>query len=129
MTKIYSIYQNQENELTARNSDDFETVEEVVDAIVEKGLPENLDINTYSSKISKEYNLSERQARTCIRLAYKQSNLEKTEQKQENAQTSKGYYYQTGYYTKPLNSNTSKNDGMDSLSAYSNYNKLMFGIR
>ena len=62
MTKIYSIYQNQENELTARNSDDFETVEEVVDAIVEKGLPENLDINTYSSKISKEYNLSERQA-------------------------------------------------------------------
>ena len=47
MTKIYSIYQNQENELTARNSDDFETVEEVVDAIGEKGLPENLDINTY----------------------------------------------------------------------------------
>ena len=129
MTKIHSIYQNQEQELTASNSNEFEMVEDTVNAIAKEGLPNDFDMNTYSSKISREYNLTDSQARSCIRLAYKQLNAGKVEEKQESLKTTSGYYYQTGYHTKPLGSNTSKNDGMDSLSIYSNYNKLMFGIR
>lgn len=103
MTEVCPIYQKKEHEIITKNKNEFQMTEMVTSAIIQKGLWNDFDKNEDSVE------------------------MPKNNTKEEPVSTN--YYYQTGYSVKPLNSNTSKNDGMDSLSIYSNYNKLMFGIR
>lgn len=130
MSKHINIVQAQiESNSQVVESNRFSDCEQIVDELVEKGLPSTFVPDNFISKISKTYNITYQEARTCLKLALKQ--LEQN-QAQEEASSEKlngqcGYFYPQGY-TKNTNT-TRPNDGMDSLASLSSYNRLMFGLR
>lgn len=128
--QINAVQWQNENNAQVDGSNRFLACEEIVDELVEQGLPSSFIPDNFISKISKTYNVSFQEARTCLKLAIKQleANDVQVEQKQEEKlYAQSGYFYPQGYSE---TSYTSKpKDGMDSLSSLSNYNRLMFGLR
>ena len=131
MTQQVHIIQNQ-NDANSQVSEQnrFLACEEIVDELIEQGLPSSYVPDNFISKISKTYNISFQEARTCLKLAIKQleaNNNEDTSKQTEKLYAQSGYFYPQGYtqdshFSKPK-------DGMDSLSSLGSYNKLMFGLR
>lgn len=130
MSQVNNIYQYEEYKSASQNSDSsnrFESCEEIVDAIVSKGLLNSQSTSNCIVRIAREYDLSYREAKTCVRLASAQVGVEQPEDsKEEKLYAQSGYFYPSS--TQAANVKT-KNDGMDSLSSYGSYNKLMFGLR
>jgi len=123
-----STYEESNKQIVSENR--FAACEQIVDTLVQEGLPKAFNPDNYIQKISKKYNLTQQEARTCIKLAIKQLELKdnKEESKGEilNAQT--GYFYPTESKKTTLSS-CNKQDGMDSLSSFAAYNQMMFGLR
>ena len=129
MNQVYQIHQNNQTELTASQEENkFEKQEEIVNAIVKKGLPQNYDFSTKVSEIARDYGISYTEAKSSLRLAQKQIKPQETTKEDESQKEALngqiGYYYPG--VTKELKN--SKNDGMDSLSAFASYNRMMFGF-
>jgi len=126
--QVNSIQAQNDNNAIVNDSNRFSTCEEIVDELVEQGLPSSFAPDNFISKISKTYNVSYQEAKTCLKLAMKQLEASKSEEEKpkDKLYAQSGYFYPQGYTQNP----TSRlNDGMDSLSSLSSYNKLMFGIR
>ncbi len=109
----------------------------IVRGLVNTSLPATYNPDTFISKIAQKNNISQSQARGCLLEAIKileeqkpKSNkeVEKNEAQDdyEPENTNNDAYFWRYGYTKTTNFH---NDGMDSLSSLSSYNKLMFGIR
>ena len=130
MSKQVRVIQTQ-NETLVQNNDSnrFLACEEIVDELVEKGLPSSFVPENFIGKIAENYGISYQEAKTCLKLATKQLELDKSQQNQkpeEKLYAQSGYFYPSGYSQNTINS---KHDGMDSLSSLSSYNRLMFGIK
>lgn len=124
-----TINKYEENNLQSNEVNRFLDCEEIVDSLVEQGLPKAFSPDNYISKISKSYGITAQEARTCLKLAIKQleaGNI-KEEKKEDKLYAQSGYFYPSGYSEK--NSIQKPKDGMDSLSSLGSYNRLMFGLR
>lgn len=131
MSKQVQIFQTQ-NETNSQSIEQnrFLACEEIVDELIEQGLPSSFVPENFITKISKTYNISFQEARTCLKLAIKQLESDKAqnqENQKEKLYAQSGYFYPQGYsqtstFSKPK-------DGMDSLSSLGSYNRLMFGLR
>lgn len=124
MSQVQNISKYDELSVQSSDANRFSTCEEVVEALVEQGLPKSFSPVNYINKIAKVYGINLQEARTCLKLAVKQleSNVNSEDKKEDELNGMCGYYYPSGY-------TSSKKDGMDSLSSLGSYNKLMFGIR
>lgn len=131
MTQQVHIVQNQNDNTSQVNDQNrFLACEEIVDELVEQGLPTSYVPDNFISKISKTYNISFQEARTCLKLAIKQleaTNSEDAPKQTEKLYAQSGYFYPQGYTQN--NSFSKPKDGMDSLSSLGSYNRLMFGLR
>lgn len=128
MSQVNQIYKYEEYQTALQNADSsnrFENCEEIVDAIVSKGLLNSQSISNCIVRVAREYNLSYAEAKTCVKLASAQVEAETTEKKEESLYAQSGYFYPSAAQT---NNRKTKNDGMDSLSSYASYNRLMFGL-
>ncbi len=127
MNQVYNISNLETENNKNQEQNRFETCEEVVVDLVEQGLPRIYNPATFISRIAQVYGISTSEARTCLRLAIKQLENDKKEEKTttEELNGACGYFYPSANISKPKQ----KNDGMDSLSSLGSYNKLMFGIR
>ena len=128
---INSIQTQNENNAQVIDLNRFLACEEIVEELVEQGLPKTFSPENFISKISKTYGISFQEAKTCLRMAVKQ--LESNGNKQEESRQEEKLYAQSGYFypsSYSQNSSVTKpKDGMDSLSSLGNYNRLMFGLR
>ena len=126
-TQVTKIYQYEDKSAQSLEANRFQSCEQIVDELVEQGLPSAFNPDAFISKISKTYDVSFQEAKTCLKLAVAQLDANKKEEidtsHQLNAQS--GYFYPKDSIQ---NTNSSK-DGMDSLSSLSSYNRLMFGLR
>ena len=130
MNQVKSITsQHEETNIQTQDYNRFAVCEEVVDSLVEQGLPSTFNPTNYIKKIASEYGLTEQEARTCLKLAVKhlEAESEVEEKSNEKLYAQSGYFYPNSY-SEPINKNK-KADGMDSLSSLGSYNRLMFGIR
>ena len=128
-TQVNKIYSYEENIVAQGEQNRFLACEEIIEELVEQGLPSSFVPDNFISKISKTYGISFQEAKTCLKLATKQ--LE-ANNKIENEQPKEELYAQSGYFYPQINTqknSTHKRDGMDSLSSLGSYNKLMFGLR
>ena len=129
MSQVQNIYQYEDYKSISNDNDSynrFESCEEVVDAIISKGLLNSCDKTSALNKIIREYGLSYQEAKTCYRLASAQVGTESREEEKEDKLYAQSGYYYPGY-TQPKNAKA-KNDGMDSLSSFGSYNRIMFGL-
>ena len=131
MNEIKNFATLEDNNLQTQETNRFAICEDVVDTLVEQGLPSSFNPDNFISRIANAYNLTTQEARTCLKLAIKQIELsevkENSDKKEEKLYAQSGYFYPSGY-SQP-NKTTSKKDGMDSLSSLGSYNRLMFGLR
>ena len=123
-----STYEESNKQVVSENR--FAACEQVVDTLVQEGLPKAFNPDNYIQKIAKNFNLTAQEARTCLKLAIKQLELkeQKTEDKTEILNAQVGYYYPSQSKQAELSS-CNKKDGMDNLSAYAAYNQMMFGLK
>ena len=129
MTQSYSVTSKQGDATVQGSSlNRFLACEEIVDDIIEQGIPSTYVPQNYISKISQTYGISYEEAKTCLKLAVKQANSteEKQETTNEQLYAQSGYYYPSGY---TQTAQTQVRDGMDSLSMLGAYNQVTFGIR
>lgn len=127
--QLQAIQAQNDSNAQVSDSNRFLACEEIVDELVEQGLPSSFVPDNFISKISKTYNVSYQEAKTCLKLALKQLEAKETqsqEKPKEQLYAQSGYFYPQGY---SQNTITQNKDGMDSLSSLSNYNRLMFGLR
>ena len=132
MAKQVRIIQAQ-NETASQINDSnrFLACEEIVDELIEKGLPSSFVPENFIGKIAETYGVSYQEAKTCLKLATKQLESDKTQGAQkpeEKLYAQSGYFYPQGY-TQNKTTSSIHNDGMDSLSSLASYNRLMFGLR
>ena len=124
MSQVQNVSKYDELNVQTNEQNRFLTCEEVVETLVEQGLPKTYSPVNYINKIAKIYGINLQEARTCLKLAVKQleakSTTENNNEDELNARC--GYYYPSGY-------TSSKIDGMDSLSSLGSYNRLMFGLK
>ncbi len=133
MNQVNQIYKYEEKNLQNNDSNRFETCEQVVEALVEQGLPRAYSPVNFITKIANAYGISASEARTCLKLAVKQlesnsknnNQIEEPKERERYAQC--GYYYPSGYAT--LANKTKVKDEMESLSSLGSYNRLMFGLK
>ncbi len=125
-----------------QNSQQTVSYDEIVNNLVTQGLPQAFNPNTYLSRIAADYNISEKDARNCLKLAIKELEKARNEKParvevQTPSQTEveaeheePEVFAQCGYfYPRESKAHISlKQDGMDNLNAYGCYNRLMFGI-
>ena len=129
MTQSYAISKKQnETSLQGSSLNRFLACEEIVDDILKQGIPTTYVPQNLISKISKNYNISFEEAKTCLKLAVKQNNTteEKEETPTEELYAQSGYYYPSSYSKQ---NQTQVRDGMDSLSMLGAYNQVTFKIR
>lgn len=122
---------NENNNLQTKESNRFAACEQVVDALCNQGLPRVYNPSTFISKISNAYGITQSEARTCLKLAIKQLESQKAEEKTEPQQeryAQSGYFYPTKSYTTLANT-TKVKDEMDSLASLGAYNRLMLNFR
>ncbi len=124
MSQVQNISKHDELNVQSSETNRFSTCEEIVEILVEQGLPETYSSANYINKIAKVYGINLQEARTCLKLAVKQleSKTSVEDDKDDELNAKCGYYYPSGY-------TSSKKDGMDSLSFLGSYNRLMFGIK
>jgi hypothetical protein len=127
-----AIQKKNENNAQVSDCNRFLACEEIVEELVEQGLPSSFVPGNFISKIATNYGISFQEAKTCLRMAVKQmeanqATTEQIEKPEEKLYAQSGYFYPQGY-TREKNT-TRPNDGMDSLSSLGSYNRLMFGIR
>ncbi|MBQ8636140.1 hypothetical protein IJX73_01585 [bacterium] len=128
--QVYSLQNKNEQNAQVSDSNRFLACEEIVDELVEQGLPKSFVPENFISRIQKTYGISYQEARTCLRLAVKQleaSSSQVEKQPEEKLYAQSGYFYPQGYTQNQ--STTRSKDGMDSLSSLGSYNRLMFGLR
>lgn len=127
---IYSIQAQNENNAQVNDSNRFLACEEIVEDLVEQGIPTTFTPDNFISRISKTYGISFQEAKTCLKLAVKQleaENKQETSNQEEKLYAQSGYFYPQGYSQNSINKR--EKDGMDSLSSLGSYNRLMFGLR
>ncbi|MBR5303255.1 MAG: hypothetical protein IKU37_00325 [Candidatus Gastranaerophilales bacterium] len=120
-----------QNDINAQSADlnRFLACEEIVEELVEQGLPTSFVPENFISRISKIYGISFQEAKTCLKLAVKQleaENKQEEPKQEEKLYAQSGYFYPSGYSQN--SSMTKPKDGMDSLSSLGSYNRLMFGL-
>ena len=81
MNQVKQINQLEEKNLQSQGENRFETCEQVVENLVEQGLPNTFTHHNFLIRIAKVYGISLQEARTCLKLAVKQ--LEATSKTQE----------------------------------------------
>jgi len=101
--------------------------EEIVNALVEQGLPRVFNPNNYIQKIAENYGISLQEARGCLKEAI--AELENANKEEEQPKKEEKLYAQSGYFypSKDTNENPQK-DGMDSLVAFATFQRLKFGL-
>ena len=128
--QVHSLQNKNDNNAQVGDSNRFLACEEIVDELVERGLPSSFVPENFISRIQKTYGISYQEAKTCLRLAVKQleaSSQQSVNQPEEKLYAQSGYFYPQGYtQVQPA---TRPKDGMDSLSSLGSYNRLMFGLR
>ena len=125
MTQVQKVYTIEENSSQSAEQNQFETVEKIVDDIVENGIPNNVTMSNFIVQVARTYGINVKEAKTCIKLAMSELNQgEEQNDSKDELYGQCGYYYPSGYST--TSSLKTKNDGMDSLSCLGSYNKLMF---
>ena len=132
MTQQVNATVQKQSDINAQNGDlnRFLACEEIVDELVEQGLPSSFVPQNFISRISQTYGISYQEARTCLRMAVKQieaDNKQEETRQEETLYAQSGYFYPSSY--SESSSITKPKDGMDSLSSLGSYNRLMFGLR
>ena len=129
--QVYSLQNQKENNSQINEQNRFLACEEIVEELIEQGLPKTFSPDGFITKISKTYGISFQEAKTCLKLAIKQLEAQKaqvaTSPVQEELYAQSGYFYPQGYNQN--NATKKQKDGMDSLSSLGSYNRLMFGLR
>lgn len=127
-TQVGNIYKYEDSNAQNSELNRFLACEEIVEELVEQGLPSSFVPGVFISNVAKMYGISFQEAKTCVRLAMKQSDVNKQTEvenmPQEEMNGNSNYFYLSGYTQNP----TGRKDGMDSLSSLGAYNKLMSGI-
>jgi len=127
MYNIYSITTKEENSHVSDNSNRFQNCKEIVDDLVEAGVPNNIT-PSYIYQVAKEYGISGDEAQTCIELAL--ANTQNTSSASNNSNET--LYAQSGYfYPSAQSQKAPKNqhkDGMDNLNNFGQYQRMMFGF-
>ncbi|MBQ8476853.1 hypothetical protein IJ531_07315 [bacterium] len=130
MTQVQAISQYEDKTLKSEEQVlDNETRETVVKALVEQGLPRAFSPSNYINRIAETYGISTRDARTCLKEAV--SILEDAAKEKVQEQDDEKLYAQSGYFYPQAATNPAKaeeKDGMDSLVAFGNYQRLAFGL-
>ena len=124
-----TIQKQNENNVQTGELNRFLACEEIVDDLIEQGMPKTFAPENFISKIAQTYGISFQEARTCLKLAVKQLEVSEQETKEESQDTmyaQSGYFYPQGY---SQTNSIKQNDGMDSLLSLGSYNKMMFGLR
>ncbi len=128
MGQINAVHEREDSAKQSKDLNNFETCEKIVENLIEDGITKNSNPLVWISKVSKTYNISQKDATTCVKLAMKQlDDAVKIENTSEVLNGQTGYFWKNGYKTSSTFVN--KNDGMDSLSSLGCYNKLIFGIK
>ena len=131
MGKQIRVFQTQtENNAQINEQNRFQDCEAIVDELIEKGLPSSFVPENFISKIAENYGISYQEAKTCLKLATRQLELDKSQEyqkPQEKLYAQSGYFYPQGY--SDIQKTSKHKDGMESLSSLSSYNRLMFGLR
>ena len=131
MTQISSIANKNDNTINQENGLDFEKREEIVHALVEQGLPRAFSPSNFINRIAQNNDISTQEARECLKEAIEQLEARNKEKVTKTYDSEEKVYAQSGYfYPRENNINTAvKNDGMDSLVAFSNFQRLRFGLQ
>ncbi len=126
MTKVLSISNNQN--LNAETGLSYSERESVVAALTEQGLPRVFNPNNYIDRIAESYGISVEDARSCLKEAI--SNLEEKSKREESLpKKEEKLYAQSGYfYPSNKENNEKEKDGMDSLAAFGQFQRLRFGL-
>jgi len=126
MTQVQKTYQYDEGSTKSTGQNQFETVEKIVENIVEQGIPKNVTLSNFIVRVANTYGINIKEAKTCIKLAMSELNQDDDDDvtASEELYGQCGYYYPSGYNISE--SSNAKKDGMDSLSCLGSYNKLMF---
>ena len=129
MNEIKNFATLEDNNLQTQETNRFAICEDVVDTLVEQGLPSSFNPDNFISRIANAYNLTTQEARTCLKLAIKQ--IELSEVKENSDKKEEKLYAQSGYFypNSSLPVKNHKSDGMDRLSSLGSYNQLMFGLK
>ena len=116
MGQINAIHEREEKAKQSKDLNNFETCEKIVENLIEKGITKDSNPLVWISKASKAYNISQKDATVCVKMAMKQlSDSVQSETTNEVLNGQTGYFWKTGYKTSSTYVN--KNDGMDSLSS------------
>ena len=125
MYQLYSVSKKQD-ESTARfdGSNRFQNCKNIVNNLIEEGLPEEITIS-FISEVAREYSITNDEAQTCIDLA--QNKAESC--KEQNYDTQETHSAQCGYfYPSASTKKLPEKDEMDNLNNFGQYQRLMFGF-
>ena len=127
MNQIQNIQKYDSVSVKADDSNSSAINEDVVKALVEQGLPRAFNPSTFISRIADNFNISKEEARNCLKAAINQLECKEKAVKQQN--DDEKMYAESGYFypTNPVAQGSE--DGMKNLSAFGNYNRLVFGLR
>ena len=128
MTQVQSIYKKEDTNIQQQEKNRFETCEEIVLELIENGIPNDFNPDNFIQDVAKKYGITKSESRSCIKMAIK--NLESgtnDNSLSKKFEDSNNYFWASGYAN--ATSFKQKNDGMDSLVSFANYNRLVFGIK
>ena len=128
MSQVLSIPNSKDN-LNAKVDLGYEEKEEIVNTLVEQGLPRVFSPSNYINRIAKDYGITIQDARDCLKEALDQIENNTKKAETQNQQDEEELYAQSGYFypqNRPITNK--KKDGMDSLSAYGTFQRLKFGL-
>ena len=127
MTHVLSISNNNEKNLNAEADLSIQERQEIINALVEQGLPRVFSPSNYIKRIAEIYGISAQDARDCLKDAVYE--LESAKKEEEQPKIEEKLYAQSGYFYPSKNSeNTETKDGMDSLNAFGMFQRLKFGL-
>ena len=131
MAKVLSLTNLNEKNLNAEAGLDYQKREEIVNSLVEQGLPTVFNPNNFINRIAQNYGISVEDARECLKEAIDGLEQTKTQKTQEQPkEQEEKLYAQSGYFypQKTMQPIKSERDGMDSLVAYASFQRLKFGL-
>ena len=128
MSQVLSIANSKDN-LNAKIDLGYEEKEEIVNALVEQGLPRVFSPTNYINRIAKEYGISVQDARDCLKEALDKIEEIASEEEFQKSEDNEELYAQSGYFYPQNRLNTNKKkDGMDSLVTFASFQRLKFGL-
>ena len=130
MAQILSIGNTNDNNLNPEAGLDYQKKEEIINALVEQGLPTAFSPTNFINRIAQNNGISTQDARECLKEAIECLEAKNKETKQKPKDTEEKSYSQSGYFypQKDLQINNAGKDGMDSLVAYASFQRLKFGL-